>query len=90
MAQFWRYVSVDLMLGTKSGYPLPVQIGHNLASILAYRRWHDAQGDEDDSALYQFFGAYFCFAYGGTSMRDLWLGTAVCHASCQLAAQSLH
>jgi hypothetical protein len=47
-----------------------------MMSIVMYRNWHEKE-NINGSLLYQYVSAYFCFAFGGTSVRDFWLGAAV-------------
>lgn len=55
-------------------YPASIQIPHALASAYDFRRSYSIQEWANVSFWHKLLGAYFCNGYGGSTVRDLFLG----------------
>lgn len=70
----WEFITDGMI--TNPSYPPSIQIPHALASAVSFRTSFSVEQWAKVSPWHKLIGGYFCNGYGGSTVRDMFLGAA--------------
>jgi hypothetical protein len=75
MNYIWAFITDGFI--THPGYPLSIQIPHNIGAMWSFRKSYTDSDYTNVSFWHKWIAAYFCHGYGGTAVRDALLGRPI-------------